>query len=589
MASHTTESAAERAKSAGLTSLLPYISLLKGQYRDLVFTLALMAISTAVSLAIPVFAGRFVDALADGLALAQNTRILGILAGLLGLQLLGTYLYTVISARLGLGTITRLRSRLFAHLLELPSLFFTRQKAGDLSTRMTSDVGSIQYMMTSGVVALVRAVLTLVGAIAVMFHLNARLTLVILTLVPATILLVQLFGNRLRRLSRRMFDELGRISSHVQEVSGAIRVIKVYNNQPQEQLRFEGMLDRYRQAGVRRATTAAALESGSQVLLWICLIAVVVYGFYLTARGETSYGELVAFFLLAYRVAVPMSSLTGLYTSGQGAVAAAGRLDDIFATPPERQPRAAIRSLPDCQGAVSLENVSFSYGEQRVLQDVSLRIEAGESVGIVGPSGAGKTTLTGLIMRLFDPQEGRLLLDNRPYAEFDLAALRDQMAFVSQEPVLYDMSIEENIRFGLKDATENDVRRAAAEASALEFIEALPDGFQTPCGERGVRLSGGECQRITLARAFLRNPRILVLDEPTSALDARSEEAVRNAWKALMQGRTAIVIAHRLSLVRGLNRIFVLADGRLVEEGSHQELMAQQGLYHSLVRMQHGG
>jgi subfamily B ATP-binding cassette protein MsbA len=547
-----------------------------------------MAVSTGVSLAIPIFAGRFVDAVARGDLGTEPWSLVAVLVGLLAVQLLGTYLYTVISARLGLGTITRLRRRLFSHLLELPCLFFTGQKGGDLSARLTSDVGSIQYMMTSGLVTLVRAALTLTGAIILMLHLNVRLTLVILALVPSTILLVRLFGHRLQRLSRKMYDELGQISSHVQEIAGAIRVIKVYNNQSHEKQRFEGMLQRYRGAGVRRAKLSALLESGAQILLWTCLITVVVYGFYLTARGETSFGELVAFFLLAYRVAVPMSALTGLYGSAQGAVAAAGRLDEVFATTPERRRLGPGNPPLESRGAITLEGVTFGYGSEPILKNITLHIGAGEWIGIVGPSGAGKTTLTGLILRLFDPNQGCLYLDGKPYSEFDLADLRGQMAFVSQEPVIYDMSIMDNIRFGLEQVTPAQVEAAAANACALDFIQALPKGFQTLCGERGIRLSGGERQRLTLARAFLRNPRILVLDEPTSALDAHSEEAVRQALRALMQGRTAIVIAHRLSMVRDLKRIFVLADGQLIEEGHHEDLMAQQGLYQSLYKIQHG-
>ena len=232
----------------GLRSLRPYVPLLRGQYREFAAMLILMVISTSVSLAIPIYAGHFVDALAGGWNRVRTLNMLVILGGLLVLQLAGTFLYSVISARLGLGVITRLRQRLFAHMLELPSLYFTHQKAGDLSARMTSDVGSVQYMMTSGAVSFARAALTLLGAVVLMFHLNVRLTLVAMALVPTTILLVRLFGKRLRRLSRKMYDELGQISSHVQEITGAIRVIKVYNSQPHEQERFGGMLERYRQA-----------------------------------------------------------------------------------------------------------------------------------------------------------------------------------------------------------------------------------------------------------------------------------------------------------------------------------------------------
>ncbi len=588
-----------------LSTLKPYLRLLSHHKADLVWVHLLMILSTGVSLAIPLYAGRFVDALtqtknivqngggANGLTATEPGTMVALLAGLLILQLLTTYLHSVIAAHFGLSYITTLRKRLMTQLLDLPSLYFTHQKAGDLSSRMTSDVGSLQFLMTSGLASLARAVLTLGGAIALMLHLNVRLSLVILALVPATILLVRLFGSRLRKLSRRMYEELGLISSHVQEVVGAIRVIKVYNNQDHERHRFDGMVDRYYRAGVSRAKLSAGLESGAQILLWICLITIVVYGFYLTAEGQTSYGQLVAFFLLAYRVALPLSTLTSLYASAQGAVAAAGRLDGIFAIQPERRGRSTTPPMAESRGEVTLENVTFTYETAPVIQDLSLHIAEGEWVGIVGPSGAGKTTLSGLILGLFPPDRGRLLLDGHSYAEFDLADLRRHMAYVSQEPILYDASVKDNIRFGLEDsggnaAGDEAIREAAARANALEFIDALPLGFDTEVGERGVRLSGGERQRITLARAFLRNPRILMLDEPTSALDAESEEAVRAALRALMRGRTAIVIAHRLSLVRDLDRIFVLARGRLVEEGSHAQLIQQQGLYSNLYQLQHG-
>jgi subfamily B ATP-binding cassette protein MsbA len=567
--------------------LRPYAQMLGKHRSDLILSNLLMVVSTGVSLAIPLIAGRFVDGLTK-----QDPRIrtwvpLAWLGGLLVIQLGTTYLYTVVANRFGLGYVTSLRRRLMAHLLELPSLFFTFQKAGDLSARMTSDVGSIQNLMTTGIVSLLRAGITLGGTIGLMFMLNARLTLVILAVVPATILLVRLFGNRLHRLARQMYDELGRISSHVQEVTEAIRIIKVYNSQGHERARFEQMIDRYYGNGMRRARLAAALDSGSQILLWLCLITIVVYGFWLTSRQQMTFGQLVTFFLWAYRVAVPMSTLTGVYTSAQGAMAAADRLSLIFSTPPERLPHPAAGAHVSHHGAVSVQDVTFAYAEEAVIRNLTLHVQAGEWVGIVGPSGAGKTTLSGLILRLFDPQFGDLRLDGRPYREYELAELRGQMAYVSQEPFLYDVSIAENIRFGLKGASEDELREAVRQAGALEFIEALPQGLGTLCGERGVRLSGGQRQRITLARAFLRNPRILVMDEPTSALDAQSEEEVRTAMAALMRDRTAIVIAHRLSLVRDLNRIFVLSAGRLVEEGDHEQLLARGGLYSSLYHLQH--
>jgi len=317
-----------------------------------------------------------------------------------------------------------------------------------------------------------------------------------------------------------------------------------------------------------------------------------IYGFALTARGETTGGELVAFLLLAFRVAMPLASLSNLYSSGQGAIAAAGRLDNIFAVPTERVPGTPVPAPSQGPAGITLENVSFHYPGPRsaetVLAGIDISIRPGQWVGIVGPSGAGKTTLAGLIMGLFPPSEGQLLLDDRPYPDFDLAELRSRMAFVAQDPMLYDLSLAENIRFGLQTASDAAVRQAAEQAGVLGFADQLPEGLAALCGESGTKLSGGQKQRISLARAFLRNPGLLVLDEPTSALDAASEQSIQASLRKLMTGRTALVIAHRFSLVRDLDLILVLSGGRIVETGDHKSLMASGGLYSELYGLQQG-
>lgn len=586
------------ARSPGLAALRPHLSLLRGQEAPLAGALLLMLASTAISLAIPLVAGRFVDAAAAAARGGDAGRgfLLG-LGALLAAQLVSSFLFSVVSARLALETVTRLRRRLYAHLLELPALFFTGQKAGDLSTRVTGDVGAIQYVLTGGLVSLARAVLTLAGALVLMTRLNPRLTLAVVLLIPATILLVRLFGTRLRRLSRRLYDSLGAVSSHVQETVGGIATLKVHNAQSHEKARFDAMIEGYRRDGARRAWLQAALEAGIQMALWVCLVGVVVYGFVLAAHGRATGGQLVAFLLLAFRVAMPLASLSSLYAEAQGAAAAAARLDDVFALAPERDPAAPVPAPRHEPVGIRLRGVRFAYpapggsgGEpgREVLRGVDLDIAPGSWVGIVGPSGSGKTTLAGLVMGLYPPSAGGLEIDGRPYADLDPAELRAGMAFVAQDPVLYDVSLAENIRFGLAAADDDEVARAAARAGVDGFARDLPQGLATVTGERGVRLSGGQRQRVALARAFLRDPGLLVLDEPTSALDAASEEGIRQAMKEAMKGRTAVVIAHRLSLVRDLDRIVVLADGAIAEQGTHAELIARQGLYASLHATQQG-
>jgi ATP-binding cassette, subfamily B, bacterial len=419
-----------------------------------------------------------------------------------------------------------------------------------------------------------------------------------------------------------MYDDLGELSNHVQEVAGAIRAIKVFGSQPHEQQRFDDRLRGFYRAGRKRALLQSALESGVQILMWACLIAIVVYGFYLSSQGAATYGQLVTFMLLAFRVAQPLGTLTGLYASAQSAAAAAAASTTSSARRPRRLrwrplvprrrapgapplPRPGPRACPHEQRLLrrwrrlpapvpsswSRTSASATATAQKLRPRSAASPSNWPPASVwpwSGPSGAGKSTLACLLLRLFDPQQGRLLLDGKPYPEHDLHALRRRLAYVPQEAVLYDASIADNIRFGLTTATDEQVRQAAARAHALGFIERLPDGFATTTGDRGIRLSGGERQRLILARAFLRNPDLLVLDEPTSALDAASEEAVQRALAELMAGRTTVIVAHRLSLVRDLDRILVLDGGRMVEYGSHTQLLARRGLYAHLYGLQQG-
>jgi subfamily B ATP-binding cassette protein MsbA len=394
------------------------------------------------------------------------------------------------------------------------------------------------------------------------------------------------FRRRVRNQSKGMLQVVGRMSNQVQESVSQIRVIKAFGQEEREVAGFGRVADESRQCGIRLARTLAAFSVMNRVAVWVVLIVLLFFSFYLVGRGDITQGELVTFMLFAYRLSAPLSSLSYTITSIQRSIAAGERILEIMEGESESE-RFHGRLIPEnVQGRIEFESVRFGYNGHRVLENLSMTIEAERFTAIVGPSGAGKSTVVGLILGFYQIQSGTLRMDGRSYTDLNLKELRRHMAFVPQDPMLFSGTIRENIAYGKPGAAFVQIEEAAADANALDFIRTLPQGFETEVGERGLQLSGGERQRIAIARAFLKNPRILILDEATSSLDAETEHQLKKAMARLVRGRTSIVIAHRLSTIMDADVIHVFEGGRIVEQGDHAALMARGGLYAHFTSLQ---
>jgi subfamily B ATP-binding cassette protein MsbA len=478
------------------------------------------------------------------------------------------------------------RTSVFAHLQSLSPSFFSRRRTGEILSRLMSDVGIIQATVTETPIDSAKQLVTFVGGVAFLLVMNWRLCLLILALLPVLVLVARLFGRKLKALSTSIQDQTATLTTIAEEVVSGIRVVKSFVQTRRETDRFARQTQTGLDLALRRAGVLAVFVPTITLLTFAAAGAVLWYGGRQVIGGTITPGDLFAFVLFAGILIGPFGSAARVFAQIKEAQGAMRRVFEILDTEPEVRDRPDAVELPPASGHLRVDRVSFAYDpRQPVLSDLSFEVRPGERVALVGPTGAGKTTLINLLHRFYDPTEGAVSLDGRDLRTVRLDSLYRQIALVPQDMVLFGGSIMDNIRYGRETATDDEVLAASRAAHAHEFISAMPEGYRTLVGEKGVNLSGGQRQRLAIARAILKNARILILDEATSALDAESERLVQDALEKLMAGRTTIVIAHRLTTIQRADRILVVNRGRIVEEGTHASLLERRGLYHYLYTL----
>lgn len=513
----------------------------------------------------------------------KMTRTIGLFLSLVILQGLCSMGHSYLTAWVSQTVIADFRKHLFGHLHTLTVSFFARRRTGELLSRLMSDVTVIQSLVTETPIDGVKQLVTFVGGITFLLLMNWQLCLLILILLPLLVLVSKMFGRRLKSLATSIQDHTAALSTLTEEVISGIRIVKSFVQSQREEARFADQVDQMLHLTLRRAGIMAVFIPVISLMTFSSATAVLWYGGQQVIEGVVTPGDLFAFVLFAGILIGPFSSAARVFTQIKEAQGATQRVFEILDAKPDISDRPDAQPLVAVAGHVRMEDVSFSYdARQPVLSHLSFEAKPGELVAFVGPTGAGKTTVINLLHRFYDPTDGRLTIDGRDLRDVSLESWYRQIALVPQETILFGGTILDNIRYGNRDAGEATIVEACKAAHAHDFITGFPDGYQTLVGEKGVNLSGGQRQRIAIARAILKNPRILLLDEATSSLDTESERLVQEALQRLMEGRTTFVVAHRLSTIQRADRILVLDKGKLVEEGTHAQLMERTGLYHYL-------
>ncbi len=501
-----------------------------------------------------------------------------------------TYARFFLMMSVGERIIADLRRAVFAHVLSLSPEYFDSARTGEISSRLTNDTEQIRQVIGFGLSMFLRNGLMMTGALVMLFATSAKLAALIVLGVPATLIPILVVGRRVRRLSRDNQDRVADVSAHIDESLHEVRTVQAYGHEAHTRARFDAAAEAAYASGVHRIRVKAWLIS-LVMLIGFCAVGVILWvGGHDVFEGRITGGQLSAFVFYAVVVAGGAGTISEVWGEIQRAAGATERLFELLDTPSALSAQTPVLTLPArLTGAIRFDDVHFTYparAETPVLNAVSFSVDPGERVALVGPSGAGKSTLFALILRFYDPSSGRLLIDGADIKHCDPLALRRAIAIVPQDPVIFSGSVSDNVRFGRPEATDAELREACAAAHALEFIERLPQRFDTDLGERGVKLSGGQRQRISIARALLADRPILLLDEATSSLDAESERQVAAALERLERGRTTLVIAHRLATVRNADRIIVMDGGRIHAMGTHQSLLRDSALYAHLARLQ---
>lgn len=545
-----------------------------------------MILGALTTLAVPWIIRNIIDdVLAAKNLVALNWIALGILV-LFFLRGVFSYIQGYLMSYIANRVIIDIRNEVYARVQRLSLRFFDTRKTGSLMSRLTNDIGALQTAIVDNFVNIVKESVILIGSLVGMVILHWRLTLLCIIIVPLVSITIKYFGRKLKKSGHMMQERIADVTSHLQETIGGIRVVKSFFREDYEIARFRQINQASFGAAMKAARQSSQLSPIVEFIAAIAVTAIIWYGGWSVIDGELTAGELIAFLIYAINLANPVRRLSALYGDIQRSMAAGERVFALLDETPDIREKADAIALPVLRGDVVFDAVHFQYEPSKeVLSGISFHAEPGQKIALVGPSGSGKSTIANLIPRFYDVTAGAIKIDGHDIRDVTLASLREQIGIVPQDTALFNTTIEENIRYGRLDATDEEVAAAVRAANAEEFVRQLPQGLQTPIGDRGLVLSGGQRQRIAIARALLKDPRILILDEATSALDTESEQLVQAALERLMIGRTAFIIAHRLTTIQDADHILVIDRGRIVESGMHQSLLALHGMYYNLYTL----
>jgi ABC-type multidrug transport system fused ATPase/permease subunit len=590
-----------------LRQALVLFAYIKPYRKKFILSLVFIALSAFTTSLFPLFLGKMIDAASPGATItgmnsgisgfslknihwSLNTTLLLIFIQLT-IQTIFSYMRVYLLTEVGEKSLADMRKDVYSKLLSMPMSFFSEKRVGELSNRISSDLSQIQDAISFTLAEFLRGIFTLVIGLVFIFLIKAKLALVMLAVVPVIAILAVVFGKRIRKMARKAQDQLAESGTIVQETFHGIAVVKAFTTEFFEIGRYVKSVYAVVDTAIRNARYRGAFVSFMIFSVFGTIAFVIWYGAGLIQAGQLTVGSLVMFVVFSGFVGGTFAGFADMFSQLQKTLGATQSIREILRSTGEAiEPGATIvEAAYKLEGNVRFDHVAFSYPGRKevpVLKDLSLTAGNGQQIAIVGPSGAGKTTIASMLLHFYEPDKGTILFDERPAAMFPLTQLRMQMALVPQEVILFGGSIRENIAYGKPGATETEIIEAARQANAHEFIERFPEQYDTIVGERGIKLSGGQRQRVAIARAILKDPAILILDEATSSLDSGSEQLVQDALENLMKGRTSFVIAHRLSTIRNADKIMVIDKGMVIESGTHAELMNHNGLYRKLNEMQ---